>query len=293
MPKIQVFDYLKLNQYVNSNDFNQFYPLKVNNEDGFNRYILTNSDRIILLKSNMTLYNSSYSKSNNYVVDPDYLKVYFDKNFKNDSKFINAVNAFCDKIKLIIYEKYKICISNNILTDEKSTDEYYFESKMITGETMLKSTRIIFNNYDGFKVVIPPDIHSIEKITQKKWINCIFYFLPIIYSKNDKYRFVNKTLNINLYENPSLNINGSENILSNYEDDLIKNNIINSPTNDNSLENNLTTYSDSKIFDEEGKEYLFDFGDYDLSLIEPASHFKLVNDINFTQEEKEFLSGLF
>ena len=293
MSKIEVFDYLKLNQYVESTNFNQFYPLKVNSEDGFDRYILTNNGKIMLLKSNMTFYNSSFSKTNNYIIDPDYLTVYLDKNFKNDFRFIEAVNTFNDKIKLNIYDKYKIHISNNILSTNKSNSECYFESKMITGETMLKSTRIMFNNYDGLKVVIPPDIHSIDEITQKKWINCMFYFLPIIYSKNNKYWFVNKTLNINLFENPSINQSLTENILSDYEEDLITNNIINNPSNEESLENNLVTDPNFELIDKKDKDYLFDFGEYDCGLIEPVSDFELMEDLNFTSEDKEFLSCLF
>lgn len=228
MPKIEVYDYVQLEQIRKNKDFNELLPLKISDEDEFNRYILTNNGKIMLFKSNMTLYSSNYSRINNNITDPNILKIYFDKNFKNDTKFIDEVNIFCDKIKSDIYEKYKIQISNNIISDK-----YYFESKMITGETMLKSTRIIFNHYEGYKLVVPPDIYSIDNITKKKWIYCIFYFLPIIYSKNDKYWFENKTFNINLYENPSNENKLDENILSSYEDDLIKNNIINRPITDN------------------------------------------------------------
>ena len=121
-------------------------------------------------------------------MDPGSLNISLDKNYKNDSKFIDSVNIFCDKINLNIYEKYNILISNNILSKDKSTDEYYFESKMIVGETMLKSTRIIFNNHDGFKLVVPPDIH-INNITQSKWINCVFTFYQL---------FILKMINIGL-----------------------------------------------------------------------------------------------
>ena len=285
MPKIEVFDCLKLNQYVKSNEFSKFYPLKVNNEEGCNRYILTNNGNIMLLKSNITLYNSSYNRPNNNIMDPGTLNVNLDKNFKNDSKFIDSVNIFSDKIKLKIYEKYKIVISNNILSKDKSSYEYYFESKMIVGETMLKSTRIIFNNYDGFKVVVPPDINSIDKLTQKKWINCVFYFLPIIYSKNDKYWFVNKTLNFNIFENLSINSSYNENILSNYEDDLIANNITNSPITNKSLENDLIVNTDFKTFDEKNQE--------DNYLFEPISPCDFIENDIFTFEEQNFLTDLF
>lgn len=287
MPKIEVFDCLKLNQYVKSSEFNKFYPLKVNNEDGCSRYILTNNGNIMLLKSNITLFNSNYNDSNNYIMDPGSLNINLDKNYKNDSKFIDSINIFCDKIKLKIYEKYNILIDNDILSKDKSTYEYCFESKMIVGETMLKSTRVIFNNHDGFKLVIPPDIHSINNITQSKWINCIFYFLPIIYSKNDKYWFVNKTLNFNIFENPTIKSCSNENILSNYENELVSNNITNRTVTNKSLENNLTVNTNFKSFDRKDRT------EYDCSLIEPISPCDFTENDVFTFEEQEFLRDLF
>ena len=121
----------------------------------------------------------------------------------------------------------------------------------------------------------------------------MFYFLPIIYSKNNKYWFVNKTLNINLFENPSINQSFTENILSDYEEDLIKNNIINNPSNEESLENNLVTDPNFELLNKKDKDYLFDFGEYDCSLIETTSHFELMDDLNFNSEDRDFLSGLF
>ena len=73
-----------------------------------------------------------------------------------------------------------------------------------------------------------------------------FYFLPIIYSKNDKYWFVNKTLNFNIFENPTVKSCSNENILSNYENELVSNNITNSPVTNKSLNNNLSVSTNLK-----------------------------------------------